>query len=158
MENEGGAGERTNWWLHLGAAAEANGATNNMSSRRIMANQSKSGSESNTTADALGCNGHSPGAKLPTEAKCIVELNGMPRRASNFCLISHDEGAARSACFDKNLLTLPRRGKHSAQYGKDVRGDTLNGSPLRHCYLAAEGHGAFASSAAVSREPGGLCS
>ncbi|CAG2009883.1 unnamed protein product [Fusarium graminearum] len=84
---------------------------------------------SNATADALGYNGHSSGAKLPIEVKCIVKLNGTPTRTSNFCLISHDEDAARSACSDKNLPTLPRRGKHSAQYGG--------------------GHSAFTSSAAV---------
>lgn len=52
-----GGGRQINWWLHLGTAAEANGTTNSMSSRRIMANQSKSGSESNATADTLGSNG-----------------------------------------------------------------------------------------------------
>jgi hypothetical protein len=139
----GGAGERPGWWLCVGAAAEATHATNNISSRRVMANQSKSGSESNATADAFGYNGHSSGAKLPTEAKCIVELNGMPPRISSFCLISHDEGAARGACSDKNLLTLPRRGNN------DVRGDALHGSTSRHYCLAGGGHSAFTSSAAV---------
>lgn len=113
-----GGGESPGWWLCAGAAAEATHATNNMSSRRIMANQSKSGSESNATADALGYNGHSSGAKLPIEVKCIVKLNGTPPRTSNFCLISHDEDATLSACSDKNLPTLSRRGKHSAHYGK----------------------------------------
>ncbi|KAJ0135659.1 Uncharacterized protein HZ326_21324 [Fusarium oxysporum f. sp. albedinis] len=28
----------------------------------------------------------------------------------------YDEGTARSACLDKNLLTLPTRGRHSAQH------------------------------------------
>jgi hypothetical protein len=148
-EMGGGAGESPGWWLCVGAAAEATHATNNISSRRIMANQSKSGSESNATADAFGYNGHSSGAKLPTEAKCIGELNGMSPRISSFCLISHDEGAARGACSKKNLLTLPRRGKHSAQYGNDVRGDALYGSTSRHYCLAGGGHSAFTSSAAV---------
>jgi hypothetical protein len=45
MGNRGGAGESPGWWLCVGAAAEGTHATNNMSSRRIVANQSKSGSE-----------------------------------------------------------------------------------------------------------------
>lgn len=112
---EGSGGEPR--WLCIVGCMGCFSRSSNMSSRRIMANQSKSGSESNVTADAFGYNGHSSGVRLPTEAKCIVELNEMPSRTSNFCLISHDEGAARGAYSDKSLLTLPRRGKHSAQYG-----------------------------------------
>jgi hypothetical protein len=145
----GGAGESPGWWLYIVGCIGCFSRSSNMSSRRIITNQSKSGSESNATADAFGYNGHSSGARLPTEAKCIVELSEMPPGTSNFCLVSHDEGAARGACSDKNLLTLPRRGKHSAQYGNDVWGDALYGLTSRHYCLAGGGHSAFTSSAAV---------
>jgi hypothetical protein len=72
-EMRGRAQGSPNWWLPLGSAAEANGAAN-MSSRRIMANQPKSGSESDTTADDSGSNGLLHGTSTP---------DGLPRNLGN---------------------------------------------------------------------------
>jgi hypothetical protein len=52
----GERGRSPSWWLRVRAAAEANHATNNMSSQHIIANQPKSGSGSNATSDDLGQN------------------------------------------------------------------------------------------------------